>query len=96
MTETEQVAAAISAADAEWQDTPGTPITSWSETLARAAINALDAYRVEQKRKKCKHWNRIGNGVCSSVGSSSWTYWYCQDCGASFDSRALVSPAHQS
>lgn len=67
-------------------------LQGWQQSVARAAISALDAYRAEEKRKNCKHPRRIGGGAVGESGS--YSYWLCQDCGASYDSRTL-SPSHR-
>lgn len=57
--------------------------------LIYVIITASDAYRAEEKRKNCKHFNRTGTGSVGSDGSG-WSTWYCSECGASYDSRALL------
>lgn len=54
--------------------------------LAAAAIEAMDAYRAEEKRRTCKHFNRTGTGCVGSDGFG-WSTWHCSECGASYDSR---------
>jgi hypothetical protein len=84
MTEIERVAQAIQAKCVErgYRGCPA-PLV---HHVAGAAIEAVNAYRAEEKRKNCKHFNRIGNGYAGSDGSS-WSAWSCQSCGASYDSR---------
>ena len=53
--------------------------------VARAVIAAVDTYRDEEKRKNCQHPRRWGGGGADP--GASYSYWHCQDCGASFDSR---------
>jgi hypothetical protein len=87
----EQVARAIA------KTIPGRAIeiTPWTMIAASAAIEAADAYRAEEKRRSCKHERRIGTGCVGSDGSG-WSTWYCQECGASYDSRATPTEASQS
>jgi hypothetical protein len=59
---------------------------------ARIAITTVDAFREEEKRKNCRHYNKFGNGSLSSDGSSSFS-WYCKDCGASGKSDLMANPA---
>lgn len=59
---------------------------------ARIAIAAVDAFREEEKRKNCRHYNKFGNGSVSFDGSSSFS-WYCRDCGASGQSEYVANPA---
>jgi hypothetical protein len=59
------------------------------DDAARDAIAALDTFRAAEKRRNCKHHNRYGTGCVGSDGSG-WSTWFCQECGASYDSRAAV------
>jgi hypothetical protein len=59
------------------------------DDAARDAIQALDSFRDAEKRKNCKHYARIGTGCAGSDGSG-WSTWFCQECGASYDSRHPV------
>ncbi len=66
------------------------------EDAARDAIAALDNFRAAEKRKNCKHTNKRGSGSIGSDGSSK-TYWYCMECGTSYNeetpARAAQPPA---
>jgi hypothetical protein len=55
--------------------------------LARAAIEALDGYRAEEKRRTCMHYRKTGSG---GTGPQAWFTWRCPDCGESYDSRNLT------
>jgi transposase-like protein len=87
MSEIEHVAEAIRQSEDYWWNREDEPEDGLAETLARVAIKALDAYRAEEKRKNCKHMNAMG----SSGTGNARSRWSCPDCGASYDSAALVS-----
>lgn len=61
--------------------------------LIYTIITASDLYRAEVKRKNCKHLSKVGGGSVGDSGSHS--YWRCNDCGASYDSRVAVSGAKE-
>jgi hypothetical protein len=92
MSEIEQVARALLAHQVDTGQCD--PDISWTsfEGEARAAIRALDAFRAEEKRRTCKHLNRTGTGSLGSNGFG-WSTWYCQECGASYDSRTIDTEA---
>lgn len=89
MTEIESVAAAIALHDGtDWWGAIGGRecVRKRYRNQASAAIEALDNFRNAEKRKNCKHLNRTGTGSIGSDGSG-WSTWFCQECGASYDSR---------
>jgi hypothetical protein len=93
MSEIDRVAKAL-CEDKLWlgafeQETPGNQ-DAW-RGQAQAAINAVDSFRDEQRRKNCTHPRKFGGGAVGESGS--YSYWHCQDCGASYDSRKPNSPA---
>lgn len=51
-------------------------------TAAVEILRAAESVRLDDKKKSCRHYNKIGNGSLSSDGSSSYT-WFCAECGAS-------------
>lgn len=83
MSEIEHVAKAMADAVAMNYDNNEAIFTLY----ARTAIASLDALRTAEKRKNCKHHNRTGTGYAGGDGTG-WTTWYCQSCGASYDSRS--------
>lgn len=83
MTEIECVAEAMRLRSIE-RGFPIHPVTV--HHIAAAAIEALDNFRSAEKRRTCKHFNRTGTGSIGSDGSG-WSTWFCQECGASYDSR---------
>jgi len=65
------------------------------DEAARDAIAALDTFRAAEKRRNCKHHGRYGTGCVGSDGSG-WSTWFCQECGASYDSRSpQISSKHR-
>ncbi len=62
---------------------------------AKDAITALDDFRAAERRKNCQHHMRIGTGCLGSDGSG-WSTWFCQECGASYDSRTPSVSSHHS
>ena len=58
---------------------------------AKEAIQALDTFRAAEKRRNCKHHSCVGTGYLGSDGSG-WNTWFCQECGASYDSRTPALP----
>jgi hypothetical protein len=61
--------------------------------LIYVIITASDAYRAEEKRKNCNHIRKIGGGGIGANMGTSYSFWHCQDCGASYDSRKPVLAA---
>lgn len=55
--------------------------------IIKVVIATVDSHRSEQKRKNCRHFNRLGNGSLSSDGSSSFS-WFCPECGSSGNSES--------
>ncbi|WP_024516814.1 hypothetical protein [Bradyrhizobium sp. Tv2a-2] len=85
----EEVARAIAIAEHNWWHGKEEPKERLSLTLASVAIDVADKWEADERRRTCKHWNRVGTGSIGSDGSG-WSTWYCQECGASYDSRSTA------
>lgn len=96
MSEIEITAQAIALWDgADWHGRLGSRECSRDRyrAMARAAIEALDTCRAEEKRKNCKHLRKFGGGSIGESGAHS--YWRCHDCGESYDSRTFDAVSTQ-
>jgi hypothetical protein len=85
MTELERVAEAIRESEVYWWNRDDEPDDGLAETLAQAAIKALDEHRAAEKRRNCMHYRKTGSG---STGPNAHFTWQCPDCGESYDSRS--------
>lgn len=75
-----------------WQDcAEDMPVDPSIYSRDMRMLKSFIAAQAEEKRKNCKHYSRIGSG-CTGSDGIGWSTWYCQECGASYDSRA-ISPA---
>lgn len=82
MSKNDEVRVALDAFNRVRNEVGGVKTDEQQRYAMNEALDAVDRLRSELKRQNCQHFNKRGNGMLASDGSSSW-YWYCPDCGAS-------------
>lgn len=63
----------------------------WDE-LAAVSIETIDAERLAERRRTCRHLDRLGSGWIKSDGASEMS-WHCPDCQTSGKSTVPARPA---
>lgn len=82
MPSTLELDAAAEAMSATRRELIAKPLQSVWPQLAKAALEAAERARDAERRRHCKHLNKMGDGWVSSDGKSGGS-WRCTDCGVS-------------